>query len=256
MISSDWFVRPQPKLAPAARLICLPYAGGSAATYVPWSRLVPSDVELIALQPPGRGSRMAEAPHSQMEPLVTQLMSVFAKVTDRPYVLFGHSLGSRVGFEVVLECQRQGLPLPAHFIASGSRAPYLPKRELPIHDLPDAQFVEALRELDGTPEEVLNNNELMEWLLPLLRADFRIADQHRASQARLTCPLTVLAGTEDVTVPPQDIEAWRDLAAGECDIHWVTGGHFFVERNREWVLEKVNAILAQVRSARAARLHL
>jgi surfactin synthase thioesterase subunit len=256
LISSDWFVRPLPKLAPATRLICLPYAGGSAATYVPWSRLIPADVELIAVQPPGRGSRMAQAPHSQMEPLVTELMSVFAQVTDRPYVLFGHSLGSRVGFEVILECQRRGLPLPAHFIASGSRAPYLPKRELPIHDLPDAQFVEALRDLAGTPEEVLNNSELMQWLLPLLRADFRIADQHRAARTAIACPLTVLAGTEDETIPAQDIEAWRDLAAGECDIQWVSGGHFFVERNREWVLERVGAILARVRSTRTARLHL
>jgi len=199
---------------------------------------------------------MAEAPHSQMQPLVTELMSVFAKVTDRPYVLFGHSLGSRVGFEVILECQSRDLPLPAAFIASGSRAPYLPKRELPIHDLPDAQFVEALRDLAGTPEEVLNNSELMQWLLPLLRADFRIADQHRASQTRIGCPLTVLAGTEDATIPPQDIEAWRNLAAGECEIHWVSGGHFFVERNREWVLERVNAILARVGNARSVRLHL
>lgn len=252
----DWFVRPQPKLAPAARLICLPYAGGSAATYVPWSRLIPADIELIALQPPGRGSRMAEAAHSHMEPLVTELMSVFAKVTDRPYVLFGHSLGSRVGFEVILQCQRNGLPLPAHFIASGSRAPHLSKRESPIHDLPDERFIEALRELDGTPEEVLDNTELIQWLLPLLRADFRIADLHRASRTQIHCPLTVLAGTEDETVPAQDVEAWRELAAGQCDIQWVTGGHFFVERNREWVMEKVNAILARLRGARSARLHL
>lgn len=256
MSRSDWFVRPQPKLAPAVRLICLPYAGGSAATYVPWSPLLPADVELIALQPPGRGSRMADAPHTQMESLVAELMSVFAKITDRPYVIFGHSLGSRVGFEVTLQCQLKGLPLPAHFIASGSRAPYLAKRELPIYELPDAQFMEELRQLDGTPEEVLNNSELMQWLLPLLRADFRIADLHRSSRTQLQCPLTVLAGSEDETIKPEDVEAWRDLAAGECEIHWVTGGHFFVERNREWVLERVNAVLTHVRAAQSARLRL
>jgi len=243
MIGSAWFIRPQPKLAPAARLICLPYAGGSAATYVPWAKLLPAEVELIALQPPGRGSRMSEAPHAQMQPLVAELMSVFAGITERPYVLFGHSLGSRVAFEVTLQCQLKGIPLPARFIASGSRAPHLPKRKLPIHDLPDAQFVEALRELDGTPEEILNNSELLQWLLPLLRADFRIADQHLAPRRALNCPLTVLAGTEDETVSPPEAEAWRELTTGDFDIHWVTGGHFFVERNREWVLEKVNTLV-------------
>lgn len=243
MIRSDWFIRPQPKLAPAARLICLPYAGGSAATYVPWAKSLPAQVELIALQPPGRGSRMAEAPHARMEALVAELMRVFPVLTDRPYVLFGHSLGSRVAFEVTLRCQVDGIPLPARLIASGSRAPHLTKRERPIHDLPDAQFVEAVRELDGTPEEILNNSELIQWLLPLLRADFRIADQHVAPRTPLNCPLTVLAGTEDETVSPAEAEAWKELTTGEFDIHWITGGHFFVERNREWVLEKVTALV-------------
>jgi surfactin synthase thioesterase subunit len=243
MISSDWFIRPQPKLAPAARLICLPYAGGSAATYVPWAKSLPREVELIALQPPGRGSRMAETPHTQMAPLVADLMRVFPRITDRPYVLFGHSLGSRVAFEVTLQCQLKGIPLPARLVASGSRAPYLTKSEPAIYDLPDAQFIEQLRVLDGTPEEVLNNSELIQWLLPLLRADFRIADTHRAPRNPLNCPLTVLAGTEDETVSAQEVEGWRELTSRECDIHWVTGGHFFVERNREWVLERVNAIL-------------
>ena len=246
MIRSDWFIRPQPKPAPAARLICLPYAGGSAATYVPWAKALPHRVELIALQPPGRGSRMAEAPHAQMAPLVADLMRVFPMLTDRPYVLFGHSLGSRVAFEVALQCQLKGVPLPARFIASGSRAPHLTKRELPIHDLPDAQFVEALRDLDGTPEEILNNSELIQWLLPLLRADFRIADQHVAPRTPLNCPVTVLAGTEDETVTPAEAEAWKDLAAGAFGIRWVTGGHFFVEHNREWVLEQVSALVTGI----------
>lgn len=246
MIRSDWFIRPQPKLAPAVRLICLPYAGGSAATYVPWAKSLPSRVELIALQPPGRGSRMAESPHERMEPLVAELMRVFPLLTDRPYVLFGHSLGSRVAFEVALQCQLRGIALPARFIASGSRAPYLTKRELPIHDLPDAQFVAALRDLEGTPEEILNNSELIQWLLPLLRADFRIADQHVAPRTALNCPLTVLAGTEDETVSPADAEAWRDLTTIEFDIHWVSGGHFFVEHNREWVLERLNTLVTDI----------
>src|SRR5215471_749362 len=133
--TTDWFIRPQPKLAPAARLICLPYAGGSAATYVPWAKSLPPRVELIALQPPGRGSRMAESPHARMEALVAELMRAFPMLTDRPYVLFGHSLGSRVAFEVTLQCQLEGITLPVRLVASGSRAPYLAKSEPVIHDL-------------------------------------------------------------------------------------------------------------------------
>ncbi|MEA3179920.1 MAG: hypothetical protein QOI59_3443 [Gammaproteobacteria bacterium] len=244
--SSPWFVRPVPKLSPTSRLICLPYAGGSAATYVSWARSLPAEVELIALQPPGRGARMAETPHAEMEPLIAELLGVFPQVTDRPYVLFGHSLGSRVGFELALQCQRRGLPLPACFIASGSRAPQLRKRELPVHNLPQAEFVAQLRELAGTPEEILTNGELIQLLLPLLRADFRIADLYCAAPTRLNCPLVVLAGTEDETVNSQEVEAWRQVAGSDCTIHWIAGGHFFVEHHRAWVLERVNAVIAQV----------
>jgi surfactin synthase thioesterase subunit len=181
-----------------------------------------------------------------MEPLIAELLGVFPQVTDRPYVLFGHSLGSRVGFELALQCQRRGLPVPACFIASGSRAPHLRKREPPLHDLPEAEFVARLRELAGTPEEVLSNGELIQLLLPLLRADFRIADLYCATPTRLNCPLVVLAGTEDETVTSGEVQAWEELAGGGCTIHWIAGGHFFVEHNRAWVLEKVTAVLTQV----------
>jgi surfactin synthase thioesterase subunit len=89
----------------------------------------------------------------------------------------------------------------------------------------------------------------------LLRADFRIADVHCAPRTPLNCPLTVLGGTGDETVSAAEIEAWREVTTRECDIHWVNGGHFFVEHNREWVLEQVNAVLARVIALRSARLH-
>jgi medium-chain acyl-[acyl-carrier-protein] hydrolase len=226
-------------------LICLPYAGGSAATYVSWSRHLPADVELIAVQPPGRGARTGEAPYSEMQPLVAELLSVFPEVIDRPYLLFGHSLGSRVAFELALQCQDRGWPLPIAFIASGSRAAHLPKSVDPIHDLPEAEFVAELRELNGTPEEVLGNEELLQLLIPLLRADFKIAELYCSAPRRLDCPIVVLAGTDDHDVSREDLEAWRALTTRDCEIHWIPGDHFFIEQNRALVLDKVNAIMAR-----------
>jgi surfactin synthase thioesterase subunit len=242
-----WFVRPVPRHAPSLRLICLPYAGGSAATYVPWAAQLPPEVELIAVQPPGRGSRMGEAPFSDMEPLVRELLSVFPEVIDRPYLLFGHSLGSRVAFELALQCQRIGWPLPVSFIASGSGAPHLRNDEKAIHDLPEAEFVAKLRELNGTPEEVLRDKELIKIVMPLLRADFRIADTYCATQTKLDCPMIVLGGTEDHEVSRQDLQRWSDVCTGECEVHWISGGHFFIEQSRALVLEKVNAALLRAR---------
>ncbi len=243
--ASKWFIRPLHKRAPALRLICLPYAGGSAGTYVPWAAHLPPQVELIAVQLPGRGTRMGEAPYSDMQPLVGELLNVFPEVIDRPYLLFGHSLGSRVAFELALQCRRIGFPPPAYFIGSGSRAPHLRKSEEPLHNLPEVELIEKLRELNGTPEEVLSDTELVRLLIPLIRADFKLADLYRAVQAPLDCPMVILAGTQDHKVSPGDVQAWRELTTRGCEIHWIPGGHFFIERNRPAVLEHINAIVAR-----------
>jgi medium-chain acyl-[acyl-carrier-protein] hydrolase len=245
-IGNRWFLRPLPKRAPRLRLICLPYAGGNAGTYVPWSAHLPPDVELIAVQPPGRGTRMDEAPYSEMEPLIQALLTVFPRVTDRPYLLFGHSLGSRIAFELAVRCGQAGLPTPVTFIASGSRAPHLRKREKPIYDLPQPQFIAALRELNGTPEELLENRELLALLNPLLRADFKIADTYCATPVALDCPVVVFTGVEDHEVSREEAERWRDLAARGCEVHGFPGGHFFIEENRAQVLEKLNAVLVKL----------
>jgi surfactin synthase thioesterase subunit len=250
IMNSRWFIRPRPRQAPSLRLICFPYAGGNAGTYVPWAAHLPPGVELVAVQLPGRGTRLDELPFSDMEPLVHELLAVFPAVIDRPYVLFGHSLGSRVAFELALRCQRRGWPLPVCFIASGSRAAHLAEASAPLHDLPEAEFIDKLRELNGTPAEVLENLELIQLLTPLLRADFRIADLYRADGTPLDCPIAVLAGTEDEDVTPQLVEGWRDLTTAGCEIHWIPGGHFFIERNRAQVLGKINTILAQASEAR------
>lgn len=179
-----------------------------------------------------------------MSALVADLASAFHRLIDKPYILFGHSLGSRVAYEFSKQCPRLGLPQPRLLIASGSPAPHFPSERTFIHDLPDAKLIDKLREFNGTPEEVLSNHELVQFLIPLLRADFKIADVYRAAPAPLPCPLLVLAGTEDWEVTRDAVEGWRELSQDGCDIHWIPGGHFFVEHNRALVLEKVVAALA------------
>ncbi|QQP95722.1 thioesterase II family protein [Lysobacter enzymogenes] len=245
MSASKWFVRPLPRPSAALRLVCLPYAGGSAATYVPWAAQLPAGVELAAVQPPGRASRILELAHTDMDALVAGLAAAFRELSDKPYVLFGHSLGSRVAYEFARRAAGFGLPSPRLLIASGSRAPHFPATRESAHDLPEAQFIAKLRELNGTPEEVLNNRELVQFLIPLLRADFKIAAEYRATPVALPCPLVVLAGTEDHEVGEAAVEGWREVAGGACEIHWIPGGHFFVEHSRAQVLERVNAALAR-----------
>jgi surfactin synthase thioesterase subunit len=181
-----------------------------------------------------------------MSDLVRELAHVFHEIADKPYVLFGHSLGSRVAYEFAQQCQSFGLPRPKLLIASGSRAPHIPNERASIHDLPEVEFIAKLRELNGTPEEVLSNRELIQFLIPLLRADFRIAEKYQSVPRKLGCPILALAGKEDLEVTELSVESWRELSNGKCEIHWIPGGHFFIEENRPLVLEKVNAALAEI----------
>lgn len=243
MIDSKWFVRPVKKSDCEMRIFCFPYAGGSATTFLPWVKSLPSWIELVAVQPPGRSSRLFDPPYTQMDSLIDDLISSFANLTDKPYVFYGHSLGSRIAFELSKRCQSMGLALPIHFIASGSRAPFIPCREEHIFDLPEEEFIEELKQLNGTPEEVLDNQELMSLLLPALRADFQIADTYCSDGTQVDCPVTVLSGSADTDIKHTDLESWGKVFKKLESLEILQGGHFFIESNVEAVLKIVNRVI-------------
>lgn len=240
-------VVPRSASNPMLRLICLPYAGGSASIYNGWTKELPADVEMIALQPPGRANRMFEKPHTSMTALVDELYSAIEPLIRGPYVVFGHSLGSRVGFEIVRMARRRGMRLPEHFIASGSPAPHLPARSKSIHALPREEFIEELREFNGTPEAILANEELMELSLPLLRADFMLSETYApATEPPLDCELSIFSGEADKDVRTEHLEAWRTHFLRGGEITMFPEDHFFVDKLREQVLGQVNRILLGV----------
>ena len=243
MFNNDWFVRPKEFAVPQLRLICFSYAGGNASTYVPWAEQLPDNVELVAVQLPGRANRMIEPPLTDMPSVMEAIQKVLPPLLDVPYVLFGHSLGSRVAFEVAKFCQFNELRLPNHLIASASRAPFLEETDEWIHDLPHGEFVQELSELNGTPKEVLENTELLDLLMPLLRADFKIAETYVAEKVSLDLPITVLTGSDDEDVTIEQAEAWKELSRHESQVKEIQGDHFFIESNRQAVLNVVNDTL-------------
>lgn len=238
---------PRPVAKPTLRLICLPYAGGSASIYGSWAKALPADVEMIAVQPPGRANRMFEKPHTRMEALIEELYAAIQPLLDIPYVVFGHSLGSRVGFEIVRMARRRGERLPEHFIASGSPAPQLPARSKSIYALPKDEFIQELREFNGTPEAVLANEELMELSLPLLRADFMLSETYAPTQEPpLDCGLSIFSGETDRDIQSENLLAWRTQFLHGGAITMFPEDHFFVDKLREAVVARVNDILLAV----------
>ena len=211
------------------RLFCFPYAGGGASIYHDWPERLPSDIEVCAIQLPGRENRFGEPPFANLSSLVDALADVLYPNLDFPFAFFGHSLGSLISFELTRRLRRQKAPCPLQLFVSGCRAPQLPNPDPPIHQLPDAEFIEELRCLNGTPKAVLDNPELMELLLPLLRSDIGIYETYVYDhEAPLDCPIFAFGGLEDKEVSREELAAWHDQTRSRFNIQMFPGDHFFL----------------------------
>jgi medium-chain acyl-[acyl-carrier-protein] hydrolase len=243
--ASPWIVRPRPRPRAALRLFCLPYAGGAASLFAPWAGALPETIELVAVQPPGRAERLFEPPHATMAALVEALLTALMPLIDRPFALFGHSMGALVSFELARALRRAGGPAPAHMIVSGHRAPQLPSARPPTHRLPEPEFLAELQRLNGTPPEVLAHQELMQLLIPLLRADFAICETYAYTEAPpLACPILALGGLADAHVARADLEAWRPQTSAGFALRMLPGDHFFLNAERHLLLRLLARELA------------
>jgi medium-chain acyl-[acyl-carrier-protein] hydrolase len=229
------------------RMFCFPYAGGGASIYRGWAASLPADLEVCPVQLPGRESRMREEPFRRCEDMVPPIADVLRPYMDLPFVFFGHSMGGLIGFELARELRRRGQPLPLQLLVSGRRAPHLPAREKPIHDLPEPEFLVELRQLNGTPEEVLQHEELMRLLTPLLRADFSVNETYVYTEEEpFDFGISAFGGLGDEEVTRDDVEAWRDHTRGRFRMRMMPGDHFFLHGSKDLVLEAVSRDLAEI----------
>ncbi|MGH3786771.1 MAG: thioesterase II family protein [Pseudonocardiaceae bacterium] len=220
------------------RLICLPPAGGGASTYRDWPGQLPDEVEVVSAQLPGRESRFTESPIASMEQLAGPLLAGLDDYLERPFALFGHSMGALIAFELARRLRLGGVQ-PVHLFASGCRAPHLPSRSH-WHTLPDGQFLTALQELGGIPPELLAEPEFLAAMLPTLRSDCTLSETYQSSaRALLSCPVSAFGGLRDKDVPPEDVQAWSHHTTGPFQIHLLPGDHFFLHSARPELLQLV-----------------
>jgi medium-chain acyl-[acyl-carrier-protein] hydrolase len=242
---SPWFPLRQPNPRARLRLFCFPYAGGSASAFRCWGAALPPEVELCALQLPGRERRLSEPPFSQLTALLEALEPAMLPLLDRPFAFFGYSMGTRIALALAQRWQARQAPQPRVLIAAAASAPHLPRSTPPLHELDDAGLREALRRYEGTPAEVLEHRELMELLLPLLRADFTIAGTLLPPEP-LRCPISAWGGLEDANVPLEGLERWRELTQAEFRLRRFPGGHFFLRDAGELLLVALREELARL----------
>lgn len=237
-----WFSNPQPNSQAHLRLFCFPYAGGGASIFRLWAKELPSEIEVIPVQLPGRERRMREAPFSKIEPLLQALIQVLPPYLDRPFAFFGYSMGALICFELIRQLRRQGLPLPLHLLVSGRRAPQIPCPKPFAHQLSDAEFIEDLRHKGGTPEAVLQNSELMQLFMPIMRADLGLNETYKyTTELPLDFPISVLGSSEDTEVNREQLDAWREQTTSSFSLQMFPGNHFFlINEGRSLLLQAIS----------------
>lgn len=246
VLSGNWLVRKPAHGRARARLFCFPFAGVGASAYRLWSAGLPTELEVCAVQLPGRESRWREAPHIRIDTLVAALLPELLPYLDLPFAFFGHSMGGVLAAETTLALSGRAGPMPQHLFISARRAPHLPDPDPPLGELSDGDFIAELnRRYGGIPPEVLRDEEMMALVLPGLRADIRALESYRPPPAaRISCPLSVFGGTVDSRASAAQLEAWRALADGEFRTRMFSGDHFYINSRRAEVLADISATLA------------
>ncbi|MCB0165294.1 MAG: thioesterase [Anaerolineae bacterium] len=240
-----WIYKPKPNPQARLRLLCLPYAGGGATIYRTWPAHLPPEIEVWAIRLPGREVRLSEIPYTQMLPLVQTLAQVLSQYVNSPFALFGHSMGAILSFELTHWFRKAQLPGPMHLFVSGHRAPQVPDRKPQLHHLPTADFVKELKDYNGTPKAVFQEPELMQLILPLLRADFTLVETYTyLPKPPLDCPISVFGGQDDTLVSLADLEAWRTQTSSHFNIRVYPGDHFFLRDAQPSLLRDITQDLA------------
>lgn len=241
--ANKWFVCPQMNADAETRLFLFPYAGGGPGVFRKWAFELPGYVEAWVGHYPGRGSRHQEAPINRMTALAESLSAAMKPLLDRPFAFFGHSFGGLVAFELVRQLRRQNYPQPQILFVSACGAPHLANPHSAIHGLTDDEFLKSLIQLNGIPPELSNRRDVMQLLLPMLRADFEAFETYAYpfGEARLDIPVVAFGAQSDARISRERIEGWRLQTNSSFKSHYFPGDHFFINSAKEPVIAFIAA---------------
>lgn len=240
-----WISNYRPVNSPRLRMICFPYAGSGPVVFHKWPDNLPQDVAVWGIRLPGRETRLREPAFTSLPPLITTVAEALRPYMDLPFVIFGHSMGALIGFELVRYWREHGGPQPIHLLVSGHRAPHHPPQNPPCHQADKQAFLNRIKMLGGTPEKFFALDDLVNAMLPTLRADFSVWETYEYKEsAPLDIPITVFGGRSDSEATEKDFAAWQQHTSREFTLNLFSGGHFYFREDESPLLRLLYEILS------------
>jgi medium-chain acyl-[acyl-carrier-protein] hydrolase len=236
-----WFRVIQSAQRPTIRLVCFPFAGGRADHYRSWLPFLPNDVEMLSVELPGHGTRIREPLRTDLSGIACDIAENLPSSLSANLVLFGHSMGATLAYEVACRLRELGRAAPTHLFVSARPAPSSRfVGRLPVDQMTDNELVQTIRSLQGVPEEIASSDGWFELVLPVLKADFTAVDKWTyQSCCPLSTPITSLRGKEDETTKESDMTLWANHTSTEFNEYVLDGGHFFINGNEKTVVSLI-----------------
>ncbi len=241
---SDWFRPFKCNKNSYISLFCFHYGGGSASAYKKWAKDIIDQVDLVAIQLPGRENRFREPLLKNVSQVTNELYKNFDSYIHKPFIFFGHSIGALIAFEFARLLRKKDISEPKHLIVSAAKAPQLPLKRSIIHNLPDSKFVEEICKYNGIPNNILEDQGLASIFLPIIRADFSISETYQyATEEVLSFPITALGGLNDASLEQADLLEWSKQTSSFFEYNLLPGDHFFIRSSYQQVITIMNNIL-------------
>ncbi len=242
-IVNRWIFKDNKKDA-SSKIIFFHHAGGTASFYNGWSELFPRDIEVCAVQLPMRANRIREDMPESIEHLARNFMEENVGLFDKPFVLFGHSMGAQIAFEVSCQLGRKGITPQALFV-SACEAPLAPaQKDTSAKDAEESEIIQILKDYGYmADDEILNDPDFRSYYIPIARQDFYISERYFKPQSKiLSCPIYSLTGTHDPFVTQSMCQGWQGYTDCTCTFVEFLGDHFYLVQQKEKIAHLIGKV--------------
>lgn len=227
------------------KLYCLPCAGGTIGMYRGWKRNLNDNIDVCPIELAGRGNRFSEPLYNNFDEAIEDVCRMVSIGQDTTYALFGHSMGSILSYELARRIKMQSLPSPKHIFFSSSYSPETRSKRF-YNEMSREQILDETFKMGGTAREVIENKELMDLFLPIIRSDFHVLKTYQRVQAYgdlLDCPISIMYGEHDPDIDTDEIALWKNYTSNTCEFQVYNGGHFYINENKDKVLNYIESKL-------------